>query len=555
MKEAMETKLIATYQRVSTSAQEEQQTIQTQILTLKEFAKKNNYRIAQEYIDDGWSGDTLIRPALDELRQDAKKKIWDAILIYDPDRLARRYSYQELVMDELREAGIEVIFVTVSAPKNPEDKILHGVRGLFAEYERAKISERFRLGKLRKVKEGHVLTTEAPYGYTYIRGDKEKKMHGYYQINQEEADVVKMIFTWVAKEGLTTRGIVRRLQELHIKPRKSKRGVWNTSTLCTLLKHKAYIGEAYWGKHYAVVPENPIKIEKYKRTRKSSRKIRPEEEWYKIPVPPLIDKELFFQARQQIENNGLMSSRNKKNQYLLSGRIYCTCGIKRHGEGPQHGKHLYYRCSDRIYSFPLKPKCLEKGFNARIADELVWNKITELMSSPKLMHEQTNRWLKARKFRIKSTIGDIKDIEKQIAKLKSEEERYSKAYGAGVFTIDQLKEYTVPIRDRITMLESQVMKAEREKSEINGAQLPTKLEVRKYSTKAAKILGNLNFEQKRAIMMNVLDKIVGTQEKLDVSGFLPITPNHVELKIGHRHRGVAERREIHPLQGSHEKTN
>ena len=114
----METKLIATYQRVSTSAQEEQQTIQTQILTLKEFAKKNNYRIAQEYIDDGWSGDTLIRPALDELRQDAKKKIWDAVLIYDPDRLARRYSYQELVMDELREAGIEVIFVTVSAPKN-----------------------------------------------------------------------------------------------------------------------------------------------------------------------------------------------------------------------------------------------------------------------------------------------------------------------------------------------------------------------------------------------------------------------------------------------------
>lgn len=205
------------------------------------------------------------------------------------------------------------------------------------------------------------------------------------------------------------------------------------------------------------------------------------------------------------------------------------------GEGPQHGKHLYYRCSDRIYSFPLAPKCSEKGFNGRITDELVWNKISELTSSPQLMNEQVARWLKARKFRIKSTIGDINGIEKQITKLKSEEERYSKAYGAGVFTIDQLKEYTVPLRDRISLLESQVLKAEKERSEINGAQLPTKMDIRKYSTKAAKALSNLNFDQKRAIMMNVLDKIVGTQEKLDVSGFLPITPNHVELKTKYRH--------------------
>src|SRR3989338_2605689 len=288
--------------------------------------------------------------------------------------------------------------------------------------------------------------------------------------------------------------------------------------------------------HYSlVVPENPIKIEKYKKTRKSSRRTRPEEEWYKIPAPPLIDKELFFQARKQIENNAFLSPRNKKNEYMLSRRMYCTCGIKRHGEGPQHGKHLYYRCSDRIYSFPLNPKCAEKGLNARIADQLVWDKIAGLMSLPELMYEQTNRWLKARKLRIKSTIGDIKGIEKQITKLKSEEERYGKAYGAGVFTIDQLKEYTVPIRDRISLLESQVIKAERERSEINGAQLPTKVEVRKYSVKTARALSNLNFDQKRAIMMNVLDKIVGTQEKLDVSGFLPITPTHVNLKTKYRY--------------------
>jgi len=106
-----EIKLIAIYARVSTSNQENEGTIETQLAAVKEFANKNNYTIVQEYLDNGWSGDSIVRPALDKLRMDAKKKIWEAVLMYDPDRLARRYSYQELVMDELREAGIEMIFV------------------------------------------------------------------------------------------------------------------------------------------------------------------------------------------------------------------------------------------------------------------------------------------------------------------------------------------------------------------------------------------------------------------------------------------------------------
>ncbi len=200
------TKLIATYARVSTARQEEEQTIKTQEVVLREEAQKKNHTIVKEYSDDGWSGDTLARPALDQLRADAKTKLFDAVLVYDPDRLARRYSYQELIMDELKEAGVEVIFITIAAPKNSEDKILHGVRGLFAEYERAKISERFRLGKVRKVKEGHLLVSIPLYGYDYI--PKQDKTHGYYIINEAEAAIVRRMFSWVADDHLTLRKIV-----------------------------------------------------------------------------------------------------------------------------------------------------------------------------------------------------------------------------------------------------------------------------------------------------------------------------------------------------------
>jgi site-specific DNA recombinase len=258
--------LIAVYARVSTARQEEEGTIETQLSAVREFAGKNNYAIVKDYVDNGWSGDMLARPALDQLREDAKKKLWQAVLIYDPDRLARRYSFQELVMDELRELGLDTLFVTVSPSRNHEDRLMYGVRGIFAEYERTKIAERFRLGKVRKAKEGHILTTEAPYGYSYI--PKSHGKHGYYEINEYEADVVRRIFSLVADDGLPIRMLVQALQKMGVLPRKSKRGVWSTSTLSTLLRNKTYIGEGHFGASYAVVPERPLKSETYKKVKR-----------------------------------------------------------------------------------------------------------------------------------------------------------------------------------------------------------------------------------------------------------------------------------------------
>ncbi|MFA6322131.1 MAG: recombinase family protein [Candidatus Buchananbacteria bacterium] len=527
-------RLIATYSRVSTSHQEEQQTIQNQLISLKEFAQKRGYTIVEEYIDDGWSGDILARPALDRLRQDAKNKVWDAILIYDPDRLARRYSYQELIMDELAEAGIEVMFITVAAPKNSEDKILHGVRGLFAEYERAKITERFRLGKLRKVKNGHILVSEPRYGYTYI--PKQNGQHGYYEINPEEAPIVKMIFSWVADEGLTLRTVVRKLQEAGIKPRKSKRGVWSTSTLSTLLRNRAYIGEACWGSSYAVVPEKPLKHEKYKKMKKTSRRKKPREEWITIPVPAIISQEIFEKAGRQLKTNFALCQRNKKNEYLLAGKIFCACGRKRTGEGYANKHNLYYRCTDRTLSFPLPPKCEEKGINAIIADKLVWQKITSLMSSPALMTAQANRWFKNRQTKSQATLIDTDSLNEQVGKLKGQEERYNKAYGAGVFDLEQLKDYTTPIRQKISQFEIQIAQAN---NNVGQNQLipPNNNEMEIFAKKAKEVLKNLKFAAKREIVLNTIEKIIGTRHTLQVSGYLPLNQlnQYVEFKTLGRH--------------------
>lgn len=526
------TKLIAVYARVSTARQEEDGTIETQLGALREFAQQNNCTVVQEYIDDGWSGDILARPSLDQLRADVTKKIWQAVLIYDPDRLARRYSYQELVMDELRERHIEVLFVTVSAPKNSEEKILHGVRGLFAEYERAKIAERFRLGKVRKVKDGHILLSEAPYGYIYIPNQGDR--HGYLEPLDAEVRTVKMIFEWVANDRHTLRQIVRRLLDLKIRPRKSARGVWNTSTLSTLLRNEAYIGKAHWGSSYAIAPEHPLKKDIYRKIKKTSRRAKPREEWIIINVPPIIDRDLFERARAQLDVNYALSKRNKKNEYLLAGKIRCICGRSRSGEGVLHGKHLYYRCTDRVLSFPLPAACRERGINARIADELVWHKIVDLMSSPELMLLQAERWLVSKQLKKSDSTSDVKVLENELASLREQLGRYNMAYGAGLFTMEQLREYTQPVKARIATAELQISSSKPTTSMQEGPVLPQKGELESFADEARKTLHNLSFTRKRGILLSAVENIIGTPTELQIYGSLPIG-THVELQTNHRH--------------------
>lgn len=534
-------KLIATYARVSTANQEEEQTIKNQLLAMDEYAKKNDLIIVRRYVDEGWSGDIIARPGLDQLRQDAKESKWQGILIYDPNRLARRYFYQELVLEEMKNIGIEVMFVTISSPKNQEEKMFHGIRGIFAEYERVKIYERFRLGKLRKLKEGHVLTTEAPYGYRYIQNtyaSHKLVSHGYYEIDPSEAETVRKIFRWVADEGYSIRQVVLRLQDEHLPPRKSKRGVWGTTTIGTILNRKAYIGQAHWGSTYAVEPINPLKKEKYRKIRKSSRRKKPEDQWIanNIPVPPIIDRDLFYRAAARLKENSVLATRNKQYPYLLSGKIRCSCGRTRGGLN-QRQKYQYYRCNDRIYNFPFPAKCKSQSINAKISDELVWKHISALMSSPDLMKSHAKRWLEAKKDK-SAPLSNIENLKKEIGQLREQEQRFNKAYGAGVLDLDKLKEYVTPIRDRLTVVEYQLAQSEKQAEQIDEV-MPTDDEIAMFANQATKYLADLSFEAKREIVLNVIDRIIATPDKLEVYGYLPINPR-MQLHAINRNRWVTE---------------
>ena len=145
----------------------------------------------------------------------------------------------------------------------------------------------------------------------------------------------------------------------------------------------------------------------------------------------------------------------------------------------------------------------------------------------------------------KSALVDVDSLKEQIRKLKKQEERYNKAYGTGVFDLEQRKSYTTPIREKISQLETQIAQTT---SKVSQAQLatPSKQEMERFASKAKEALQGLNFTAKRAIILNTIEKIVGTRQDLQVSGLIPIK-QYVKFKSISRHCWFTQRWKIYSL--------
>ena len=175
----IETLRAGLYARVSSEQQAKQETVASQIDAIQQRIEEDGVTCEAElcFIDDGYVGGTLVRPALEQMRDLAACGGLDRLYVHSPDRLARKYAYQVLLVDELRQCGVEVVFLNRQIGTSPEDDLLLQVQGMIAEYERAKIRERCRRGKRHAGRRGHVnVLSGAPCGYRYVskhEGDGE----------------------------------------------------------------------------------------------------------------------------------------------------------------------------------------------------------------------------------------------------------------------------------------------------------------------------------------------------------------------------------------------
>ena len=393
----------AIYARVSSARQKKDETIGSQTAALREHAAQARLDVPEEWVfeDEGHSGATLVRPALEALRDLVAQGCVDVVLVYSPDRLARKFAYQALLLEEFARAGVRAEFVRGPRGDSPEDQLLVQFQGIFAEYEKAQLAERYRRGKAHRARTGSVnVLSGAPFGYRYVR--KTDLAGAAYEIIEYEAALVAEMFRRYADDGASIADLARWLTGQGAPTRTGKHR-WDRSVVWAMLRNPAYAGTAVFGKTMATSGTPGLNRVARLQGRSVPRAVktvdRPREEWLEIPVPALVDQVTFARVRQRLEDNKRFAARNTKVPSLLQGLAACSAcgyGYYRTSARTTSRKIYYYRClGSDDYRYEGGRVCGNKPVRADYLDTVVRDHITGLLADPALIRAEITKRLDA----------------------------------------------------------------------------------------------------------------------------------------------------------------
>jgi len=442
------------YARVSSDKQKEQHTIASQTEALRAFALQEGFSVPDEWVieDEGYSGATLVRPGLERVRDLAAEGQIDAVLVYSPDRLSRKYAYQVLLIEEFVRNNVQTLFIKSPQTATPEDQLLLQFQGMIAEYERAQILERSRRGKRHRAFQGVVnVLSGAPYGYRYIR--KSDHAPASYAVIDAEAAVVRMVYEHYTVQGLGIGAITRLLNEEGV-PTRKRISRWERSTVWAMLRNPAYKGTACFNKTQVSKRQRitrPIRLRGGIAPRDSASHERPREEWIEIPVPAIITEETFALAAERLQTNKDHAPRRTITPSVVQGLVSCRkCGYSLYRTSTRTSARMiyYYRClGSDAWRRLGGPVCDSKPVRQELLDELVWREIVKLLESPQLIQEELERRLAAAR-----NAGPAKrreeTLQRELARVQKSMERLMTAYQEDLLSLDDLRRRMPELRKR-----------------------------------------------------------------------------------------------------------
>lgn len=529
---------IAAYVRVSTPLQVKLQTIDQQLEMVGQYIKQKGWKLPAENIfrDDGYSGATLKRPALDALRDKVRLRELEVVVTLSPDRLARNYVHQMVLIEELEKHGCRVEFVERPMSTDPNDQLLLQIRGAVAEYERTLLTERMRRGRLTKLKAGLLLPwTHTPYGYQ-VDPDRPRDPAGV-RLDEEKAAVVAEIFAMYLEEGQSLFGISKKLKARGIlSPRGRK--IWTLSSLRGILTNPVYTGEIYAGRMTYRPPQirrsalNPIG-----RPHDTAVPLPPEE-WIPVgSVPAIVTKEHFELVAKKLSNNRAFARRNnKKNSYLLRAMVSCgrcklSCTALTKKDKYTHYK--YYVCAGKnkqVYS-GRDHKCPSRFIPATQLDELVWQDLCEVLAHPKSITEALQRahggqWLpqelKARR----------DNLRKGRAAVSRQLERLTEAYLGEVIPLAEYRRRRRDLeqRDEALAAQEQQLNAQADqRMELAGVTSS----IEEFCARVRSGLEGASFEQRRQLVELLVDRVVVTEGDVEIRYVIPTTTESEQVRFCH----------------------
>ena len=512
---------VALYARVSSEQQEQRGTVASQLAAVRAYAQAHQFAVCEEYVcvDEGYSGARLDRPGLDRLRDGAALRAFDAVVVLCPDRLARRYAYQVLIVEELSRWDIPVHFCENPPPTDPQAQLLVQIQGIMAEYERAKIAERYRRGKLFRLRQGEALFWRVPYGYR--RTPRQGALPATIEIAEPAASWVRTIFRWHVEERLSARRIARRLTQQQL-PSPTGKWRWGPGTVNRILHNEAYIGSLAYNRRDTTLPPVARGWGKQPRTRT---RVRPREEWIRLAVPPLIDPALFARSQSIHGDNSRFSPRRlREEHWLLRGLIRCGCGRAmacQRMQGANGTVHYYYACQR---ADPLKDDylCTQRRARATELDAFVWATVRRHLEDPATLTRAYQQAGSDGGQLDESALGArLRQVTRRQQELLHEAARLLDAYQAGLVDLAAFARRQATVEDHRHRLEQERRSLEAQRATA-GYEQTIQHSLAAFAQHIQTRLAGLTFAERQELVRLVIDHVVIRDHHVTIYFKIPV---------------------------------
>lgn len=395
--------------------------------------------------------------------------------------------------------------------------MLLGMQGIFADYERTKIAERTRRGKLFWAQQGAQVGGHAAFGYRFVKRTDQERAR--LEVVEPQASIVRRMFAWLVDEQLSTRAIARRLTGEEIP---TSRGAvqWQPTVGDRMLRNPTYRGAFYYQRNRSVLPATRLSTDRYRQRRKTGRAPRPQEDWITIPVPAIVNDALWEAAQAQLVQNSLHSRRNnKRHEYLLRGLVRCPrCGGTYTGHVGRG--YRYYRCSRTDASLSSTgQRCTPGSVPASAIEESVWQAVTGALLEPAILRAEFER-------RIGDPAStDLKQEGDQVAaalrKLQMQEKRVTEAYVQGAMDLVLYKAEMAKIkRERLECQKSQRDIERRGDQQVDARDALSRLE--SFCADIVRGLDRLSFEERQRLLRLLVERITVDQEQIRIDTVIPL---------------------------------
>jgi site-specific DNA recombinase len=526
----------ALYVRVSTDRQQHAQTIEQQVTQLRAYvAARDGWTVGEEHVfrDDGYSGAKLSRPGLDALRDHAARAAFDVVVVCAPDRLARNFTHQMVVLEELERRGVRVVFCDRPLSDDPHEQLVTQIRGAVAEYERTLIADRMRRGRLARLRSGQLLPwTRAPYGYRLH--PERPRDPALVQLDPVAAVIVQELFAAYAAGGVTLHALAAQLTARGV-PTPTGKPVWRATTIRQLLTNPAYKGEAASGRlrttpaRHRWSPLAPV-------GKGQSTTAHPSEEWITVPVPALVSAEQFDLVKARLVANQQSARRSTTHPYLLRALVSCgVCGLSCSGvtRSASDTRYRYYRCRGKLAQVSSgRPSCCPARFiPASQLDELVWADLCTVLRQPQLAAQALERahsgaWVPQELRRRQVTLQGVR------ASVARQRQRLLEAYLAEVIDLGAFQRQDGALAGQ----QADLLAREREVA-AQGARLVQVSAIAHSMTQVLEQLrvglGQAGFEQRRQLVELLIDRVVVTDSQVEIRYVIPTTDHSTKTRFCH----------------------